>query len=623
MDELILDLLVAFLIVAPVVGALVCLYLRKLPAIGKAVGAVSVLMAISALALLSIVVTAGPFVRDAYGLETISVGITILDLILMLAFLYISWKAKSALAGVFAGLQLVVLTAMEVGGVSEHGAAMNVDQLSVMMAFITSVIGSIICVFAVRYMTHYEDHGRFFAVMLLFLGAMNGAVFSNNLLWLFFFWEVTTLCSYLLIGHTGTKDSRRSAVTAAEYTLGGGLALAVGILLCHSLFGTVFIDQIPEGAALGGLAFLPLALMAVAAFTKSAQIPFQKWLLGAMVAPTPVSALLHSATMVNLGVYLLLRLAPNLQGSGALSTIVALVGVISFVITAVLAMTQSNAKRVLAYSTISNLGLIVACAGLGTSLALTAAMLLLVFHAISKALLFMSVGVIKERTGSEEIDAMEGLRDSMPLVSAMVLVGVSMMIMPPFGMFASKWLLSEAVASHPLIALLLVLGFGATLVYYAKWLGRIFTGGIRRDRLRRDGTPRTYAATLMATATVGILATVLMGPLLDGLINPYISRVFEPALQMGEWGLFTTMGLFPMVALVVLAALLVIAVILPRRAPQVREVYTCGEGSDVQVGTFYYWTEAKVAKITWTANMLMALLIIVMVFSPLIKEVAA
>ena len=152
---------------------------------------------------------------------------------------------------------------------------------------------------------------------------------------------------------------------------------------------------------------------------------------------------------------------------------------------------------------------------------------------------------------------------------------------------------------------------------------RIFTGGIRRDRLQRDGTPRTYAATLMATATVGILATVLMGPLLDGLINPYVSRVFEPALQMGEWGLFTTMGLFPMVALVVLAALLVIVVILPRRAPQVREVYTCGEGSDVQVGTFYYWTEAKVAKITWTANMLMALLIIVMVFSPLIQEVAA
>ncbi len=623
MDELIADLLVAFLIAGPVIGASVCLLARKLSAIGKVVGTVSALMIVSALVLLFQIATAGPIVREAHGLASISTVITFLDLALILTFIYISWKAKSGLAGVFAGLQLVVLSAIEMGGVSEHGAAIYVDQLSVMMAFVTSVIGSIICVYAVRYMAHYEGHGRFFAVMLLFLGAMNGAVFSNNLLWLFFFWEVTTLCSYLLIGHTGTVEARRSAVTAAEYTLGGGVALAVGIMLCQYHFGTVFIDQIPAGAAISGLALLPLALMAVAAFTKSAQIPFQKWLLGAMVAPTPVSALLHSATMVNLGVYLLLRLAPSLQGSGALSGMVALVGVVSFLITAVLAMTQSNAKRVLAYSTIGNLGLIVACVGMGTSLALTAAMLLLVFHAISKALLFMSVGVIKERTGSEDIDAMEGLRDSMPLVSGTVLLGVCMMVMPPFGMFASKWLLSEAVASHPLMALFLVLGFGATLVYYAKWLGRIFTGGTRRDALRRDGTPRTYAATLIGAAVVGILATVLMGPFLDGLINPYVTKVFDPALQMGEWGLFTTIGLFPIVALIVLAALVSIVVLLPWRAPQAREVYTCGEGSDVQVGTFYYWTEAMVTKITRTANMVMALLMIALVFAPLIQEVTA
>lgn len=623
MDEPIVDLLVGFLVVAPVAVALFCLFLRKLPAIGKAVGAVSVLMTMFAMALLTIVVTAGPIVREAHDLASIATAITVLDLALMLTFVYISWKAKSALAGVFAALQLIVLATMEIGGVSEHGAAIYVDQLSVMMAFVTSVIGSIICVYAVRYMAHYEGHGRFFAVMLLFLGAMNGAVFSNNLLWLFFFWEVTTLCSYLLIGHAGTMEARRSAVTAAEYTLGGGVSLAVGIMLCEHHFGTVFLDQLPSGAAIGGLALLPLALMAVAAFTKSAQIPFQKWLLGAMVAPTPVSALLHSATMVNLGVYLLLRLAPSLQGSGALSGMVALAGVASFLITAVLAMTQSNAKRVLAYSTISNLGLIVACVGLGTSMAMTAGMLLLVFHAISKALLFMSVGAIKEGTGSEDIDAMEGLRDRMPLVSGAVLVGVSMMVMPPFGMFASKWLLSEAVASHPLMALFLVLGFGATLVYYAKWLGRIFTGGTDRDALCRDGTPRTYAATLMATAVVGILATGLMGQLLEGLINPYVSKVFDPVLQTGGWGLSTTVGLFPLVALIVLASLLSVAALYRGRAPPTSEVYTCGEGSEVQVGTFYYWTEARVARLTMTANMLMALLLIALVFAPVIQEVAA
>ena len=623
MDELFIDLLIALLIIGPMVGGLGCLLMRRLPPIGKVVIAVAVVMIVGVLSLSYLVLSDGTIVLQAEDLSSFGVLITILDLALMLSFVYIAWRSKSILAGIFAVIQIAVMAFIELNGVDEIGNAIYIDQLSVMMAFITSVIGSIICVYAVRYMEHYQDHGRFFAVMLLFLGAMNGAVFCNSLLWLFFFWEVTTLCSYLLIGHTGTEQAKRSAVTAAEYTLGGGAALILGIVLCVHYFDTVFIDQIPLGNAIGGLALLPLALMAVAAFTKSAQIPFQKWLLGAMVAPTPVSALLHSATMVNLGIYLLLRLSPALHGTGALIVVIGTVGALTFLIAAVLAITQSNAKRVLAYSTISNLGLIIACVGLDSSLALTAAMLLLLFHAVSKALLFMSVGVVKEKVGSEEIDDMEGLRDSMPVVSAAILIGVSMMVLPPFGMFASKWLLSEALTSFPLLALFLVLGFGATLVYYAKWLGRVFTGGTERRTFRKDGTHRIYSVTLMSTAAIGMVATAAIGLLLEKLVNPYVSKIFDPTLEMGDWGLVTSVGLFPMLALIALAIVLVILVLIPRRMPPVADIYACGERGNVETGTFYYWSEDRVVRTTEMANVGMAMLLIVLMFVPIVLEVTA
>ncbi|OPY33122.1 MAG: F(420)H(2) dehydrogenase subunit L [Methanomassiliicoccales archaeon PtaU1.Bin124] len=602
MADTLTTLLVVLLVVAPLIGGLGSLAIFKLSAIRKIVISTAVVLITSVLGLSYLVLSNGAIDYNASDLSSISIIITLLDLVLIFAFICLAYKQKSILAALFAFLQLSALVFIEIGGVGEHGMVIHIDQLSLMMAFITSVIGSIICVYGLRYMEHYEKHGRFFAAMLLFLAAMNGAVFSNSLLWLFFFWELTTLCSYLLIGHTETEQAKRSAITAAEYTLGGGVALIFGIGLSMFYFDTVFIDQIPLGSSLAGLELLPLALMAVAAFTKSAQLPFQKWLLGAMVAPTPVSALLHSATMVNLGVYLLLRLIPNLHGTGFLITTIGMVGLISFLVTAVLAMTQSNAKRVLAYSTISNLGLIIACIGLDTSLALTAAMLLLLFHAISKALLFMSVGVVKEETGSEDIDAMEGLRAKLPLIAAAILIGISMMVLPPFGMFASKWLLSEAVTSLPILALFLVLGFGATLVYYAKWLGQVFTRGKETEVIEKHHTDRVYAFALIATAVIGFMATAGIGPILDGLINPYVSNVFDPTLSVRSLDLVSSLGVFPIMMVIMLAIIIVALVVRSTKLPPVMDVYACGESSEVRTGTFYYWSEERVAHLSQASN---------------------
>jgi ech hydrogenase subunit A len=620
MSEVLAELAVLLLILVPCVGGLFCLVMRKLSSIGKVVGVTAAAVTASVAVLLYCVLTSGPVVLQSGDLPAAGTLIAALDVVLIAGFLYIAWSDRSLLVGAFAAVQLIVTAILEMSLYGEQGAVIYADQLSVTVALITSIIGSIICLYAVKYMEHYQDHGRFFAAMLLFLGAMNGAVFSNSLLWLFFFWEVTTLCSYLLIRHTRTEQARSASLTAAVYTLGGGVALIVGAALCYHFFGTTFLSELPAGSAIGGLAFLPLALMAVAAFTKSAQLPFQKWLLGAMVAPTPVSALLHSATMVNLGVYLLLRLAPSLSGTGYLASLIGLAGAASFLVTAVLALTQNNAKRVLAYSTIGNLGLIVACVGLDASLALTAGMLLLIFHAVSKALLFMSVGVVKEETGSEDIDRMEGLRDSMPAVAASLFLGIFMMVLPPFGMFASKWALSEAASSSPAVAVLLVLGFGATMVYYAKWLGRVFTGDASRERLGRGAIARTYLLTLGAVSACGIAATALIGPIVNSLVNPYVSATFSVSIDPTLLGLETPYGLLPLLMLALLAIGAAIIVLLPRKK-EGSSVYACGEISEVSTGTFYYWNDAKVLRVTRNANLAMVALLLGMLIVPAVAEV--
>jgi ech hydrogenase subunit A len=183
---------------------------------------------------------------------------------------------------------------------------------------------------------------------------------------------------------------------------------------------------------------VPAALLCFAGMTKSAQFPFSSWLLGAMVAPTPVSALLHSSTMVKAGVYLVLRMAPVITGSGV-GLAVALIGSGTFLLTSIAAITANDAKKVLAYSTIANLGLIVLCGGIGTSAAIWAGVLLIIFHALAKCLLFLCVGIVEHKLHSRDIEAMSGLLLKLPRLGIMMLIGMAGMFLAPFGMLISKW----------------------------------------------------------------------------------------------------------------------------------------------------------------------------------------
>jgi ech hydrogenase subunit A len=617
------------LIAIPAVGGLACLLFRNGKFMGIPVLITTFVTMVASVALLLTMYWDGVTEVEigAENLDWMGWLITVLDFALMAYFLYTGVRLKNAFVIIFSLLQLVPLAVLESTILGEEvDPAFVIDYLAIVLTLVISIVGSIICIYAIKYMEHDNAQPRFFFMMLLFLGAMNGAVFANNLMWLFFFWEVTTLCSYLLIGHEKTAEAKESAIRAMVYTLGGGAALAFGLILINYYYETLSMKVLLEQGALGGVALLPVGLMALAAFTKSAQVPFQSWLLGAMVAPTPVSALLHSSTMVKLGVYLLLRISPVFSGVPELAWIVALVGAFSFLSTSILAVAQSNSKRVLAYSTIGNLGLIIMCVGINTSLAISAAIVLLLFHAISKALLFMCVGVVKHETGSIDIDAMAGLRDRMPFVSYAFAIGVFTIMLPPFGMFASKWLVSEATLNLPFLAFVLACGFAATIVYYSKWLGKMLAAGPRMERPSpiSDPVSKVFKYTLGSLAVGAVAFSFMISLVVDHLVNPYVTLYFPSSVDSDNFSLFnSTIGEFPIVAMLVLVGILFLVAGLVYRPKQedLSQAYMCGEDFKFETGGFYYISKVNEAKMTVLFNVTATILLAAMIAIPFMLEV--
>lgn len=365
------------------------------------------------------------------------------------------------------------------------------DKLTAIMVLVIGLVGSLICIYAVGYMKTYhirhveykERKSFFFAVLFLFLSAMFGIVLSNNLTWIYFCWELTTLCSFLLIGYTRTKEARNNSFRALVINLGGGVAFAAAIIIIGMDYNTlelsVFTAMKPDAAIM-----IPVFLLSLAALTKSAQLPFSSWLLGAMVAPTPVSALLHSATMVKAGVYLIIRLAP-LLGADSVGRTVTYVGGVTFLACSLMAVSQSDGKKILAYSTLANLGLIVICASIGTQGSLWAAILLIIFHGVSKSLLFISVGSAEFQIGNRDVENMDLLLGISRKLAFYMMIGIAGMFLAPFGMLISKWAAMKAFidSDHVIIVIILAYGSAATLFYWTKWMGKL----VSKVNMRQQG----------------------------------------------------------------------------------------------------------------------------------------
>mgnify|MGYP000689981477 CR=1 FL=1 len=318
-----------------------------------------------------------------------------------------------------------------------------VDGLSTLFALLISGIGTFIILYAGGYLKGHPQQGRFFSFLFMFMGSMLGLVLGNNLISLFIFWELTSVTSFLLIGFDNLRAaSRRAALQALVVTGGGGLALLAGFIVIISATGEIEMSVLlssPEIIKETGL-YLPIFLLVLGgAFTKSAQFPFHFWLPNAMEAPTPVSAYLHSATMVKAGVYLLMRMQPLLGDTELWTTVLPLFGGITLLVGTILAVRQTDLKLMLAYTTVASLGLLVMLTGTSHEKALEGAVLYLLAHSLFKGCLFMVAGTIDHETGTRDITKLGGLRSAMPVTfAAACLASLSMAGLPPFIGFIAK-----------------------------------------------------------------------------------------------------------------------------------------------------------------------------------------
>lgn len=362
-----------------------------------------------------------------------------------------------------------------------------VDGLSLFFALLISFAGCLIMAYGRFYLDPREAHGKFFAYMLLFMGSMLGTVLIGNLIALFVFWELTSLSSFLLIGFWDDREaSRYGATKALLVTAGGGMAMLIGFILLHQVTGSWELEAVLRQGDIirASSLYLPiLALVFLGCMTKSAQTPFHIWLPNAMEAPTPVSAYLHSATMVKAGLYLVARLHPALSGTEAWLYLVAGVGILTLCVGGFLALGQDDLKALLAYSTVSQLGLIMALYGLGTRQGAVAGSFHLMNHSAFKAALFLCVGMVEHEAGTRRLSQLGGLWRAMPWTGVLTLVSAAAMAgLPPLGGFVSKELFYEATlevgegAAQILLPFLAVAGSVFTFAYSLRLVYGVFFG---------------------------------------------------------------------------------------------------------------------------------------------------
>ena len=469
--------MIGFLILFPLIiaGLLVVIRKTKPRNIIVCVGSAAIAIASIALVVMNIGTTGTYFTFQSDIVNYACLGISALIGIVVICF---GVKYKNIPALVLAIVQLAGSLVYEFYFAHDLMCykALYIDSLSLIMALIIGIIGTGICVYSIGYMhdfyfgIHHPDTEQpdrrptFFALMFVFLSAMYGIIFFNNLIWLFTAWEVTTLCSFLLIGFTKTDEAIANS------------------------FRQIIMNL--------------------------------------------TSALLHSSTMVKAGVFMLIKCAPIYAVSFAPSILVILVGGITFLLCSFMAISQSNGKRVLAYSTIANLGLITACAGVGTAEAIWAAIFLVIFHAIAQSLLFLCVGTAEHHIGSRDIEDMDLLFERMPRLSRMMIVGIMIMFLAPFGMLVAKWATLVTFVDTRQFALMLMLAFGsaATFMFWAKWIGKLAGITGTSDSIEQTVHWSEWVATM--TFTIMALAACATIPLIsDYLVEPYIGSVLGIAIQ--------------------------------------------------------------------------------------------
>jgi multicomponent K+:H+ antiporter subunit A len=474
-------------------------------------------------------------------------------------------NGAAALAWVvaFAGLVCAVLLYPSVvdGGVIRHqvewlptlgvNLVFRLDGLSWLFAMLILGIGVLVILYARYYMAATDPVPRFFSFLLAFMGAMLGIVLSGNLIQMVVFWELTSLFSFLLIGYwhhnTAAREGARMALTV---TATGGLCLLVGVILLGQIAGSFDLDVVLASGDMikASPLYLPaLVLILMGALTKSAQFPFHFWLPRAMSAPTPVSAYLHSATMVKAGIFLMIRFWPVLAGTDAWYLIVGTAGMATLLVGAYSAIFQHDLKGLLAYSTISHLGLITVLLGLGTPLAAVAAIFHTFNHATFKASLFMAAGIIDHETGTRDLRKLSGLYSFMPITATLAMVAAAAMAGVPLlnGFLSKEMFLAEALNSSGGAYLSYVLPVLATLasafsvLYSLRFIHQTFFGPAPTDLERVPHEPPRWMRfpiefLVLACVVVGVLPAITIGPYLATAVQSVLGEQ-TPYYSLAVW----------------------------------------------------------------------------------------
>lgn len=424
------------------------------------------------------------------------------------------------------------------------------DGLSLFFVLLISGFGFFIFLYASSYLKGHRYFDRFFIYLFLFMSSMLGLVLSGNLISMFVFWELTSLSSYMLIGfYNENETSRKNALQAMLVTVLGGLAMMAGVILTGMITGTyTFSELLTSTQVLKDHPWYLVAMILVllGAFTKSAQFPFHFWLPNAMAAPAPVSAYLHSTTMVKAGVYLLARISPIFGNTPEWQIILTSVGGFTMITGAFLAIQYTDLKKILAYTTISALGVMVFLIGIGTPLAIKAAMVFLLAHALYKGTLFLVTGNIDHETGTREVNELSGLSKKLPYTAyAAVLAALSMAGVLPFFGFIAKEILYEAAmhfSAGNIIIVLAVFLTGVVFTALALEIGfAVFFGKYRETPKKAHEAPPFMLAGPLLFATLGLAGGLFAEFLVQPLLGSSASAVLnvEQVLKLSLWHGFT------------------------------------------------------------------------------------
>jgi len=530
------------------------------------------------------------------------------DMLLLLYFGWIAFRYKSWPVGILTFLQLGALSYLLVTMPSTDSMQFIVDKLTVFMFLLINVISSLIAIFSLKYI---EDENcssfrkkYFMSILFWFIAVMNLIVSSDNLEYFFLFFELTTLASFLFIGFRKDNTSIKNALTALWMNQIGGLAILLAIFfIIYNEYGDPTFSNLLEHSTASGI-LLPLALLSIAALIKGAQMPFSKWLLGAMVAPTPVSALLHSSTMVKIAPFIILRLSPALKDTPVATVLIALTGFV-FVAAAIAALSQDNFKRILAYSTIALLALMIMMGAVGTPVTLVASLILIFFHGISKCMLFLNAGIMERVFHFKETSDMDKLAETGPFTSFVITIGFMSLLLPPFGAFIGKWFSIETLGSlainQKLLGALVIVAIacgGAILsLLYFKVLGLLIARTGNRDKLKFEKINPFYAGTIYILMGFIILSVVSFPLLLTEYFVPVASETLglPIAVTTDNWKIHIGAMTLPIVPLLIAFLLLPVTIIAAmfvqfKNVDRAKE-YMCGEKIDYSFSSFYFSTE--------------------------------